>query len=442
MTKDPVTGTLLRLTGPMVLGLMGVHAFNLVDTFFVGRLGTRELAAMTFTFPVVFVIAGVSLGLGLGTSAVVSRAIGRGDRERVRRLTTDSLWLASVVVAALVAAGLLTIDPLFRALGASDDLLPLIRQYMSIWYFGMLFVVVPMVGNNAIRATGDMRTPSLIMMVAAFVNSALDPLFIFGPGPFPRLELAGAALATVVGRSITFTVALYVLGRRERMLTSKFPGAAELWRSWKSVLHIGVPGALTNILVPVGVGAVTRVVSGYGEAAVAAFGVASRIEVFALTPVMALRSVLAPFVGQNWGARLHDRLERGVAVSSRLAIAWGAFACLLLSLTARRVAGFFNGSPDVVSVVALYIWIVSASYGLRGVLWLSSGALSVLRRPVDAGALMLLQVFALYVPLAIAGSHLMGLPGVFAAGLASNFAAGAAGHFWLRRVMVVRRSEA
>lgn len=328
MTEDPVTGTLLRLTGPMVLGLMGVHAFNLVDTFFVGRLGTRELAAMTFTFPVVFVIAGVSLGLGLGTSAVVSRAIGRGDRERVRRLTTDSLWLA-----------------------------------------------------------------------------------------------------TVVGRSITFTVALYVLGRRERMLTSKFPGAAELWRSWKSVLHIGVPGALTNILVPVGVGAVTRVVSGYGEAAVAAFGVASRIEVFALTPVMALRSVLAPFVGQNWGARLHDRLERGVAVSSRLAIAWGAFACLLLSLTARRVAGFFNASPDVVSVVALYIWVVSASYGLRGVLWLSSGALSVLRRPVDAGALMLLQVFALYVPLAIAGSHVMGLPGVFAAGLASNFAAGAAGYF-------------
>jgi putative MATE family efflux protein len=221
-----VTPLLLRLTAPMILGILGIHLFHLVDTFFVGRLGTEALAAMSFTFPVVFVVGGVALGLGLGASAVVSHAIGEGDWHRVRRLTTDSLTLGLIVVASLIVIGLATVDPVFRMLGASEELIPLIKSYMFVWYPGMIFVVIPMVGNNCIRATGDTRTPSLIMVLAGAVNGALDPLFIFGLGPFPRLGLAGAALATVIGRSITFTVALLILARRERMLTLEFPGFA------------------------------------------------------------------------------------------------------------------------------------------------------------------------------------------------------------------------
>ena len=432
---------LLRLTAPMILGMVGIHLFHLVDTFFVGRLGTQALAAMSFTFPVVFTIAGISLGLGLGASAVISRAIGEGDWGRVRRLTTDSLALAFLIVAFFVVVGLFTIEPVFRLLGATDELLPLIRSYMIVWYPGMIFVVMPMVGNNAIRATGDTRTPSLIMITAACVNGVLDPLFIFGIGPFPRLELAGAALATVIGRSITFTLALLILARRERMLTRSFPGLRALWDSWKEILHVGIPSALTNILIPVGIGVITRIVSGYGAAAVAGFGVATRIEIFALTPVMALRSVLAPFVGQNWGARRHDRLRRGVAISGGFSIGWGLLVWLILALTGRHIAAVFNVSPDVIATTALYMLIVPAAYGMRGVLFLSTGALSILRRPIDAAVLMLVQIFVLYVPLAVLGSRVLELAGVFGAGLVANIVAGAVAYLWIRRIMALRRSE-
>jgi putative MATE family efflux protein len=441
LTEGPIAPMLVRLTGPMVLGMIGIHAFNLADTFFVGRLGTSELAAMSFTFPVVFVVAGISLGLGLGASAVISRAVGEGDWGRVRRLTTDSIALALIVVAVFVVIGLLTIDPVFRLMGATPDLMPLIRTYMTVWYFGMVFVVVPMVGNNAIRATGDTKTPSLIMLLGALVNTGLDPLFIFGIGPFPRLELAGAALATVIGRSITFTVALVVLSKREKMLTLSFPGFAALWRSWRQVLHVGVPGALSNILVPLGIGIITRIVSGYGAPAVAGFGVAARIETFALTPVQALRSVIAPFVGQNWGAVRHDRLRQGVRVSTALAVGWGLFIWAVLAVAARPLAAVFNDSPAVVSTTVLYLWVVPACYGLRGVLLLSSGSLSVLRRPVDAAGLMLLQIFGLYVPLALAGGSLFGLGGVFAGGLISNLIAGSVAYVWMGRVMSLREGE-
>jgi Na+-driven multidrug efflux pump len=245
----------------------------------------------------------------------------------------------------------------------------------------------------------------------------------------------------VIGRSITFTLALLILSRRERMLTRSFPGLRALWDSWKDILHVGIPSALTNILVPVGIGVITRIVSGYGAAAVAGFGVATRIETFALTPVMALRSVVAPFVGQNWGARRHDRLGRGVAISGGFSIAWGLMVWLILALTGRHIAAVFNDSPDVIATTSLYLLILPAAYGMRGVLYLSTGALSVLRKPVDAAVLMLLQVFVLYVPLAMLGSQLLELRGVFGAGLVANVVAGAVAYLWTRKVIALRHSE-
>jgi putative MATE family efflux protein len=419
----------------MIVGIVGMVAFNLVDTFFVGRLGTRELAAMGFTFPVVFVVAGLALGLGMGASAVISRAIGQGDQRRVRRLTTDSLFLSVILVGILVVIGLVTIDPLFRILGATPDILLLIRSYMIIWYPGMVFVVVPMVGNNAIRATGDTKTPSIIMLVAVGVNLLMDPLLIFGIGPFPRLELAGAAIATVIARAAVFTVALFVLWSREKMITVKIPSLRTLWLSWRQVLYIGVPSSLTNIIVPVGMGVITRLVASHGPEAVAGFGVATRIERFALTVIMALSSVLAPFVGQNWGAKETDRVRQGIRYSSHFAMAWGVFLFFILAVAGRPIGSLFNKDSTVVSVIVLYLWIVPISYGLWGVLRLSSTSLNVLNRPFHAAAVNIVQLFVLYVPLALVGSHFWGLRGVFGATSVANALAGVGAYLLLRRVL-------
>ncbi|MEL6765514.1 MAG: MATE family efflux transporter, partial [Cyanobacteria bacterium J06607_6] len=174
------------MTLPMVGGVFAIVAFNLADTFFVGQLGTQQLAAVSFTFPVVLLLGSLAMGLGIGASSVIARAIGEGDRDRVRRFTTNSLLLALTAVILFVLLGLATIDPLFTLLGATPEQLPLVREYMQIWYFGMVFLVVPMVGNSAIRAAGNTATPSLIMTMAAGLNILLDPLLIFGWAGFPR----------------------------------------------------------------------------------------------------------------------------------------------------------------------------------------------------------------------------------------------------------------
>ncbi len=433
LTEGAIGPLLVRLTIPMVFGVLSMVLYNLVDAFFVGRLGREQLAALSFTFPVVLVIGSLSLGIGMGTAAVVSRAIGAGDRERVRRLATDSLVLGLLIVGAFVVLGLATIDPLFRLLGATDLTLPYIREYMRVWYPGMVFVVVPMIGNNSIRATGDTKTPGLIMMLGATVNAVLDPLLIFGLGPFPAFGIAGAAAATLIGRSITFTVALYVLAVRERLLLFSLPPLRDVLASWRAILYLGLPNAASRMIIPLGAGVVTRIVSGYGPSAVAGYGVATRIEFFALAIVNALSAVIGPFIGQNIGAKRIDRVKEGFRKAEWISFFVGAFFFVLFLLLADPIARLFNGNPEVYRVTARYLRIVSAAYGLQGLYVIVVVGLNVLRQPFEAVSLSFLEMFLLTVPLALLGSHFFGVTGVFTGILVSYSVTGLTARWMLRR---------
>ena len=254
LTEGPVGKTLFMLTGPMLVGHLSMILFNLADTYFVGQLGTDQLAALSFTFPVVMVLASLAIGMGIGATSVISRTIGEGDFDKVRRYATDSLILSIILVIAVSTIGILTIEPLFRLLGAGPQVLPLIRQYMIVWYPGMMFVVVPMVGNSIIRAAGDTVTPTVVMLIAVAVNLTLDPLLIFGWGPFPRLEIAGAAIATLIARSTTFTISLLVLHYRYRMLTRRRPRLHTLLASWRRILFVALPASGSRIIAPLGIG--------------------------------------------------------------------------------------------------------------------------------------------------------------------------------------------
>jgi len=434
LTEGKVGITLFRLTVPMVFGTFSIVVFNLADTYFVGRLGTGPLAALSFTFPVVLVVGSLAMGLGIGASALISRAVGEGNHHRVERLTTDSLLLALFVVAVFAAVGYFTVDPLFRALGAGRELIPLIREYMKIWYLGMIFIVVPMVGNNAIRAVGDSLTPGVIMTVAAAVNVIADPIFIFGMGPFPRMGISGAAVATVIARATTFAVALIVLLFREKMITFKPVSASALSRSWSRILYLGLPMAGARIVMPIGLGVITRMVASFGHEAVAAFGVSWRIEFFAMAVIMALSSILSPFVGQNWGAAMFERVKLAVKYSDRFSLLWGFAMAVVLAFLGGPIASLFSQDPHVIAATRTYMSIVPVGYGLGGVLVLSAAAMNVLHRPIQASALMISQMFLLAIPLAFILSRYMGLSGIFLSLMLSYVISGAASYYVLKSI--------
>lgn len=438
LTEGSVGRLLVKLTLPMIFGILSMVIYNLVDTFFVGRLGKDQMAALTFTFPVVLVVGSVAHGLGVGTSSLVSRAIGENNIRRVRRLSTDSLVLSFLSVVVFVAAGLLTIDPLFRLLGAGDNILPFIKEYMSVWYPGMVFVVFPMVGNNIIRATGDTKTPGLVMFTGAMLNSILDPILIFGSDSIPLLctvlnsagivippfGIRGAAAATLIGRSITFIVAIYILGVREKLITFRKPELREVISSWREILSIGLPNAGSRMILPLGAGVITRLVSEYGASAVAGYGIATRIEFFALAPVRALSSIIGPFIGQNFGAGLKSRVKKGISRSREFSIILGGFFFVFLFLFSENIASIFNDSPEVVSAASLYLKIVSAAYGLHGICLISSIILNVFKKPYHAVFISFTEIFIFSVPLALAAGRFFGLPGIFSAIGISYFISG------------------
>ncbi len=435
LTEGSIIPQLIKLTLPMIVGIVGMVAFNLVDTYYVGQLGKDQLAALGFTFPVVLVISSIALGLGTGAGAVISRAIGRGDHHEVQELTNDSLILSLLLVAIFVVIGLLTIEPVFRLIGAGTKTLPYIIEYMSIWYTGMIFVVVPMVGNNAIRATGDTLVPSLIMLVAVVMNFILDPLLIWGIGPFPELGIQGAALSTVISRAITFSISLLVLKYREKMINLKLLDLKKMLLHWKQVIFIAIPAAVTRIIIPIGTGIITRMVSEFGIEAVAGYGVSAKIDNFALTIVMALSTVIAPFVGQNWGAEKKERVILGLKYSKIFSLMYGAVIMILFWFLAPLIASIFNDDPKVIEIISMYLRTVPIAYGFHGMLLLTTQTLNVLNRPILSASMSILQMFVIFIPLAFLGSYLYGLRGVFGAFAISYVFSGIISHLVLNKVI-------
>lgn len=417
----------------MVFGMAAVILFGVVDTFYVGRLGARELAAMSFTFPVTFVVMSVTFGMGVGVTSAISRAVGADDRRRVRRLATDGLALAVVLTGAVAGAGLLTIGPVFSALGAEPDMIALIRRYMVPWYLGVGLFVIPVLGNSAIRATGDTKTPSLVMIIAGGVNIVLDPLFIFGIGPFPRWELMGAAVATLLSWGITFAAALWILARREHMLDVSRPRVADVIASWTDILHVGLPSIGTNVLVPLAGGVLTRMVTAYGTEAVAGFGVATRVEALSMIGVIALATALSPFTGQNFGAGNIPRLREAHGVAIRMSLVYGAAVAVLLALTARPVAALFNEDPVVRETVVRYLRLVPISYAAYGIVVLSSAMFNAVRRPLGSATLIGIRLFGLGIPLAYVGSRVFGVVGIFGGIFVANVLVGALAIVAVRR---------
>ena len=443
--KNLIEGNIRRqlydLTWPMLLGMMGMVIFNLVDTYFVGKLGVQELSAMSFSFPVVMFINSLSQAVGIGTSSLISRNIIHTERKEVKMMASRALLLGMIIVLLFAILGLLTIRPVFSGLGAENDVLDYINDYMRIWYFGVPFVVIPMIGNNIVRATGDTFTPGMIMIAIAAVNAILDPLLIFGYGPFNEMGIEGAALATVIARGIGLVIILIFLIKRENLLTIHFGQVKSILSTWRNVLHIAGPASLTMLITPISIGFITKILAGFGKEAVAAFGVASRVEMFVLMIIMALSSVLIIFVGQNLSKKKFQRITDALNISLKFSMLWGAFIFVLLLFFGLAIASAFTHDVIVIEITKKYFYILGASYGLQGLVVLSTASFNGINKPYPSTLFSIIRMLVLYVPLAWLGSNLFGVYGVFWAGFIANVLVGILSYKYLfKTVKKMKRS--
>lgn len=423
LTVGSVPRKLIQLTLPMMLGMISMVAFNLIDTYFVGKLGKQELAALSFTFPVIMVIFSIIQGLGIGATALISKSIGRNDRKKAARETTDSVALTLLLTGVFVVIGLFTIEPTMRLLGANGETASMAGQYMRIWYFALFFVSVPFVGNSAIRSTGDAQTPTYIMLFAVGVNAILDPILIFGYWGAPALGLEGAAIATAISRGLTMILSFYILIKREKLITFEIPTREVLTGCWKSILFVALPSGLARLVVPLATGVITALLASYGEFAVAAFGVGSRVEFLASSLIFALAASIGPFVGQNLGAGKLDRVIAGVKISNQFSFVWGLLMWGILAVFSYPVAAIFNDNQQVIETVQLFLWIVPAGFGLQGILSVINSQLNTINKPLEASLIIVVQMLVLGLPAMYLGKMWGSVTGIFI-GLASTYILG------------------
>ena len=429
LTEGDVPRLLMNQALPMVWGIFAIISMNLADSYFVGQLGGDELAAMGFTFPIVMIISSMAFGIGIGTSSLVARAIGSQQLDEVRGYTTSSIIIGLLVAIITAIIGVMTIDPVFRLLGAPESILPLIHDYMAIWYMGSFLIVVPMVGNSAIRAAGNTKLPSYLMISVAIANVILDPIFIFGWFGMPAMALQGAALATVISNAIALVISLYILKVKLNFLAFEHC-YQRIWPRWKAILRLAIPASASNLISPVAIAITTWMVASYSSDAVAGYGIAARIESFMLVVLMALSATLAPFAGQNAGASRWDRVREAVKFGFRFSWAWGVLVAVVLWLSADMLLSAFTDEEEVIASAKSYLMTVSITFSFLGIVMMTSSVANGIGNPIPALLFTISRLLILYLPLVWLLSQYLGLQGIYLATAISNMLVGIAAWYW------------
>lgn len=431
LLSDPIGRSLQRLTVPTVLGMLSVLMFGLVDMFFISLMGTQALAAISFTFPVSFAIHCVTMGLGIGLSTSVGRLLGKGKHTNAAQFSSHAILLTFLLITLVSAFGLWQLTPLFSTLGAQAELMPLIADYMHSWFLFVPFLAISMSGSSVMRAAGDTKSPAIILVISGAINGCLDPLLIFGIGPFPELGMQGAAVASGISWIIAVISTIYILKKQDHMLGKI--RAVHLMQDWNLLLRISSPIILSMALTPLYGAILMRLLSDFGSASVAAYGVAQRVESILTIVVTSLASALTPFMAQNLGAKQRERAFKALFYAIYFAMAFQFLVFISMIPLSTVIAHLFSDDSRVSDLLWLYLLIVPFSYGFQAIVMLVINSLNAQYRTLDAFYWNLCRLFVLLLPCSWIGSRLYATEGLFIGISVANILVGSAAYLYAKK---------
>jgi len=412
LTEGKIGKKLLFFSLPIIAGMMLQTAFNIVDAFFVGMLGPLELAAISLTFPVFFAFIAVASGLGIGANALVSQAVGRKDRRSANNFSEHAIFIGVVLGAVSGALGILSAPLLFTFMGADAQVLPLAVQYSTPIFAGVMLTFLWFVSDAILRAEGNSITPMKNLAIAVLLNAILDPLLIFGIGPFPRLGLFGAAITTVFSDLVAAALNFhYIYGKKSKVtlaLKDFRPNAGCIG----AMASIGLPAAVSQALSSVGFVLLTTLVGGFGAFAIAAYGVGSRVNSVAILPILGVESAVASFAGQNIGAKNFGRARKVTMLSAKISLAFAIAAAVAVLFFSEQIMRVFSQDPQVISIGKAFLSIAPLSFVFYGFYFALQGAFEGSGK---TGLVLLTNImyWAVAVGIAYALSQSIGITGIW-----------------------------
>ncbi|PHR21648.1 MAG: MATE family efflux transporter [Sphingopyxis sp.] len=424
LTTGPISGHLVSQTAPMLFGIAAIMSIGIIDAYFIGQLGSRQLAAVSFIFPITIALSSLGVGVIAGISSVVSRALGSDDPGRAQQLGNLGMAMAAGFGLFVALTLYLLKGPLFELMQADDDLLPLIDAYMTPYALGFPLLLTNMGGNGVLRGQGAAKRASSILLAFAGANWILDPILITGIGSFEGFGIAGAAYATIAGWAVGTVLAIVFVQSSDIRINPACLTSARWGSGIWSLVKVGGPAAMSNAINPIGLSILTAFLAKYGQDEVAGFGAAGRLQSFAVVPMLGLSSSIGAIVGQNWGADQKGRARQALSYSIAFSLAYGLLIATLLVVARDWFGAFFSEDPEVLDALSRYLLIAAWGFAGYGVLVVVNGAFNAIDRAPVALGQSAVRVFLVMVPVAWLAGRGFGSNAIYSAELTANIVGG------------------
>ena len=429
----PLGKLLLSLSLPGIASMITMALYNIIDTFWVARLGYRAIAALTIVIPYHILIIAIGAGTGIGVSALTSRRFGEGNVEATNHVAGQIFPLAVLLGSVFLAAAVFFSHTILTICGATPDIMDYATQYLVIISFGAPFLIFSISANNLLRGSGDAMRPMIFMIIATVINIILDPLMIFGIGPFPEMGVRGAALATTISQVCAAGLNFYYIVAHKSIYRIKLAQIRLNLPILRDIYRVGFPATIMETTESMTFAMFNYVVSAFGSLAIAAAGLAIRIGDLAFMPMFGVAQGLLPIVGFNFGAKLWDRVWRAVKLACiGLAFVMGV-ATVVLEIFTPQAVGIFSDDPELMALAVPAMRITLSSLVIIGPTILFNTAFQGLSKGKEALALSLIRQFLFFVPLLLLLPRIWGINGVWLAWPVSDALAFIVAGLWLFR---------
>jgi putative MATE family efflux protein len=440
LTEGREASVIFHFAVPMLIGNVFQQLYTTVDSIIVGQgVGKEALAAVGASFPIIFLMISLVMGITMGAGIMLSQFFGARDSARLEKTIDTAIIFLSIAALVVTVSGILLAGPILKAVKTPDDVFPLARQYLAIMFAGMVFMFGYNTVSAILRALGDSRNPLYFLIVASIMNIVLDLLFVM----VFHWGVAGAAWATVISQGFSFLVgAVYMQRSPHGFLHVRLAELRFDLGIFRTMLRIGLPTGVQQSLVSLGFVTLTRIVNPFGTGVIAGYTAASRLDSFASMPAMNLSMALSTFVGQNLGAGKPQRVNRGYLATLLMAGGISVSMALVMILFRGELISVFNSDAEVVRIGAEYLVVVSSFYVVFSSMFITGG---VLRGAGDTLVQMFITLLALWVvriPVSALLSSAFGTSGLWwgipigwLVGFTANFLYYLTGR-WKRKVLV------
>jgi putative MATE family efflux protein len=435
-TTGSVTKAILTLSIPIVLANALQSGYQIVDAFWVGRLGADAVAAVSLSFPIFFLLLSIGAGVSIGGNVLIAQAVGRKNVRDAEHYATQSLILMFALSILLGVIGYLISPWAIGYLGASAEVYPLAVQFLQISFIGLPFLFGYFAYMSTTRAVGEVKIPLYIVLGTVILNLLLDPLFIYGWGPIHGYGVAGAAVASVCTQAIAMLIGFVLLWRGTHGIRMHVKDMKPEPNTYKRIFGIGFPASIDQSARALSLLIMAGIVAALGTAVIAAYGIGMRIYSFIIIPAIGFSVATSTLVGQNIGAGKPDRAEAIVRKSTAI-VFWTLTAIgALVFIFAYPLSIFFiNGEPEVVTMSVAFLRTIALSFGLLGVQFTITGGFRGTGHTVKALVISLISLFIIQIPLAYILGHYTNLheEGIWIAFLAANIVGALIAWLWFAR---------